>query len=236
MLALLCFQSHSLPRSIFDSAVKISKDTEIRISIHEEKLVSDFSTDSGGARTRLTWESFRRWFGVGVPPCVPGTANVDPGPECITPSTVPIGGRSLDGKEILSVPPRAVIRAYFAAWTAGIPEAILSFYADDVTLELPGLSIQGREQVRELYVRPFCAAFAGNIHEIRTVMGADRSLAVEWTLTAMHQGTFLGCSATRRLIHLPGCSFFGFIGERIAGERIYFNMPALLGQIGGAVE
>ena len=56
------------------------------------------------------------------------------------------------------------IHGYYDAWSGTDEDRIMSFYAEDVVLQIPGTLMEGKEQVRDQFVRPFITAFPGNRH------------------------------------------------------------------------
>jgi ketosteroid isomerase-like protein len=61
-----------------------------------------------------------------------------------------------------SVDVESFIYDYFEA-SGGIDEdRILSYYAENVTVQIPGTLVQGKSALREHFVRPFITAFPGN--------------------------------------------------------------------------
>ena len=55
---------------------------------------------------------------------------------------------------------QAFIHEYFGAWGTD-EERIMSYFAEHVVLQLPGTLLNGKEAVREQFVRPFITAFPG---------------------------------------------------------------------------
>lgn len=128
-----------------------------------------------------------------------------------------------------------LIQKYFDDWSGTDEKKILAWYSDDVILRLPVGVLQGKEAVRDGFVRPFIAAFPGNIHAIQRLIPADGLVAVEWRFQAEHQGEFQGIAASGRKTDVPGCSFYTFGDGIITDGNIYFNFPTLIEQIGGNV-
>jgi predicted ester cyclase len=87
--------------------------------------------------------------------------------------------------------------------------------------------------VRDNFVRPFIAAFPGNVHSIRNLAHAKNLVAVEWNFEAVHKGTFANVEATGKKVQVPGCSFYEYDLETrtIPAGRIYFDFATLLRQI-----
>ena len=59
------------------------------------------------------------------------------------------------------------IHEYFEAWGGKDEERIMSYYADNVTVQIPGTLMQGKSALREHFVRPFILGFPGNRHFVR---------------------------------------------------------------------
>ena len=88
--------------------------------------------------------------------------------------------------------------------------------------------------MRDNFVRPFIAAFPGNVHAIQNLAHAKNLVAVEWRFEAVHTGPFANVEATGKQVKVPGCSFYEYdLGARkIPAGRIYFDFATLLRQIG----
>jgi steroid delta-isomerase-like uncharacterized protein len=129
---------------------------------------------------------------------------------------------------------RAFIQEYFDAWKGTDENKILAYYSDAVVLDLPTGRLQGKTAVRDNFVRPFIAAFPGNVHAIRNLAHAKNLVAVEWSFNAVHKGAFASVEATGKEVQVPGCSFYEYdLGTRkIPAGRIYFDFATLLRQIG----
>lgn len=129
---------------------------------------------------------------------------------------------------------RAFVQEYFDAWRGTDEDRILAYYADDVTIEIPVGKLEGKAAVRDQFVRPFIAAFPGNVHVPLNLAHAPNLVAVEWRFEAVHRGTFAGIAATGRSVNVPGCSFYQHDLDRrvITGGRIYFDFATLLRQLG----
>ena len=128
---------------------------------------------------------------------------------------------------------RAFIQDYFDAWKGTDEHKILAYYSDDVVLHLPTGVLEGKTAVRDNFVRPFIAAFPGNVHSIRNLAHAKNLVAVEWNFDAVHKGAFAKVEATGKKVQVPGCSFYEYdLGTRkIPAGRIYFDFVTLLRQI-----
>ena len=129
---------------------------------------------------------------------------------------------------------RAFVQEYFDAWKGTDEGKILAYYSDDVVIDLPTGRLEGKQAVRDNFVRPFIAGFPGNVHAIRNLAHATNLVAVEWSFEAVHSGTFANIAATGKRVQVPGCSFYEYdLGTRtVPAGRIYFDLGALLRQIG----
>jgi hypothetical protein len=63
---------------------------------------------------------------------------------------------------------RAFIDEYFEAWSGPDEDRILSYYAECVSLEIPGIIMHARPAVRDQFVRPFIAGFPVTVTSRRT--------------------------------------------------------------------
>jgi len=128
---------------------------------------------------------------------------------------------------------REFIDEYYKAWGGTDEGRILSFYADDVSVELPGFQMSGKAALRDQFVRPFVAAFAGNRHIVKNMLFGKDSVAVEFSFEADHNGPFAGRAATGIPVKVPGCGVYEFdpVNRKITAARIYFEFATLLKQI-----
>src|SRR5215475_9710197 len=122
---------------------------------------------------------------------------------------------------------------YYAAWGGTDEDRIMSYYADNVTIQIPGILMQGKSAVREQFVRPFIAAFPGNRHFVKNIIFKRDAAVIEFTFRAEHKGPFAGHPATDACIELPGCGVYEYDSARrqITAARIYFDVGTLLKQI-----
>jgi len=128
---------------------------------------------------------------------------------------------------------RAFIDEYYKAWHGTDEEHILSYYAETVSVELPGMLIKGKAALRDQFVRPFVAAFAGNHHIVKNMIFGKDTVVVEFSFEADHNGPFAGHAATGIAVKVPGCGVYEFdpVNRKITVARIYFEFATLLKQI-----
>jgi len=128
---------------------------------------------------------------------------------------------------------RAFIDEYFEAWSGTDEALILSYYSDNVSLEIPGTVINGKAALRDQFVRPFIAGFPGNRHIVKKMIFGTDVVVVEWSFEAAHKGPFVGTAATGTAVKMPGCGVYEFdpVNRKITAARIYFDVTTLLKQI-----
>src|SRR5215831_19059004 len=134
--------------------------------------------------------------------------------------------RSLDGIETF-------MDEYYAAWGGTDEDRIMSYYAENVTVQIPGCLMQGQSAVREQFVRPFITAFRGNRHFVKNIVLGRGVAVIEFVFKAEHTGPFEGHAPTDASIELPGCGFYEYDSAKrqITAARIYFDVGTLLKQI-----
>jgi PAS domain S-box-containing protein len=122
------------------------------------------------------------------------------------------------------------INEYYDAWGGTDEDLIMSYYAEDVVLQIPGLLMEGKEAVRDQFARPFITAFPGNRHIVKKMIFGPGVVTVEFSFEAHHKGPFAGHAATGAGVKLPGCGVYEYdSGKRqIAAGRIYFDTGTLL--------
>ena len=128
---------------------------------------------------------------------------------------------------------RAFIDEYFEAWQGTDEDRILSYYAETVSLEIPGTLMNGKAALRDQFVRPFIAGFPGNRHVVKNMIFGKDLVVVEWSFEADHKGPFAGRAATGSAVKMPGCGVYEFdpVNRKITAARIYFDVTTLLKQI-----
>jgi steroid delta-isomerase-like uncharacterized protein len=90
----------------------------------------------------------------------------------------------------------------------------------------------GRNDVRAYYGELMRAVPDLEI-EVRHRHAGSESLVLEVTIRGTHLGSWRGLPATGRRLVFPLCAVYTFDAEdRLAGERIYYDRGAVLGQLG----
>src|SRR5215467_4125947 len=127
----------------------------------------------------------------------------------------------------------AFISDYYDAWHGTDQDRIMSYYAENVTVQIPGALMQGKSALREQFVRPFITGFPGNRHVVKNMIFGRDVVVVEWSFEAEHKGPFDGHAATDAHIQVPGCGLYEYdLAKReITAARIYFDVGTLLKQL-----
>ena len=122
------------------------------------------------------------------------------------------------------------IHEYYTAWGGTDEDLILSYYADNVVFQIPGLLIEGKEALRDQLVRPFITAFPGNHHVVKNMTFGNGVVIVEFSFQAQHKGPFAGHVATGARVTLPSCGVYEYDSAKrqITAGRTYFDMGTLL--------
>src|SRR5205807_10111277 len=88
------------------------------------------------------------------------------------------------------------LNEYFGVWQGTDEERIMSYYAENVAIQIPGTLMSGKRAVREQFVRPFITGFPGNRHVAKNMIFGRNVVVVEWNFEAEHKGPFAGRPAT----------------------------------------
>src|SRR5262245_7311943 len=129
------------------------------------------------------------------------------------------------------------IHEYYDAWSGTDLDRIMSYYADDVVLQIPGSLMERKEAVRNQFARPFTTAFPGNRHFVKNMIFGPGVVNVEFSFEAEHKGPFAGHAATGARINLPGCGVYEYDSatRQITAGRLYLDFRTLLQTITQAV-
>lgn len=109
----------------------------------------------------------------------------------------------------------------------------LTMMADDVvfTTMATGEEHRGREGVRRMLQHVYHVAFDAHA-ETRTLVVSDDHAVLEAIFVGRHIGEFAGVPATGRDVRVPLCVVYDFADGRIQRGRVYFEIPAMLQQVG----
>jgi steroid delta-isomerase-like uncharacterized protein len=89
----------------------------------------------------------------------------------------------------------------------------------------------GEEEVRRYYARTR-AAFPDQRNELVALHHCEAGVIVEFDLLGTHLGELQGIEPTGRSFRCRMIAVFEFEGERIAGERVYFDQATIMRQLG----
>jgi predicted ester cyclase len=122
------------------------------------------------------------------------------------------------------------IHEYYDAWAGTDETRIMSYYTDTVVLQIPGARLEGKEAVRDQFVRPFVTAFPGNQHVVKNIICGPGVASVEFSFEAQHKGPFKGHAASGARVKLPGCGVYEYdsVKRQITAGRIYYDIGTLL--------
>ncbi|MBO9520594.1 MAG: SDR family oxidoreductase [Nocardioidaceae bacterium] len=115
-------------------------------------------------------------------------------------------------------------RAYWQAEESRDVDRILEFFTEDAVWEGPGVTLTGREQIREYYAGS-AAAYPGLEVTVGRVRGDDDAAALEW------HAVFTGPSGER--VPLDGVNLMRREGDRIAALTAYYDSAAVGGRFRG---
>jgi PAS domain S-box-containing protein len=122
---------------------------------------------------------------------------------------------------------------YYGAWQGIDEDRIMSYYAENVTVQIPGTLMQGQSAVREQFVRPFITGFPGNRHIVKSMTFGQNVVVVEFSFNAQHKGPFAGRAATDAQVEVLGTGVYEYDAatRQITAARIYFDVGTLLKQL-----
>ena len=111
----------------------------------------------------------------------------------------------------------------------------LSMMADDVvfTTMATGEEYHGPEAVAGMLRHVYHEAFDAHL-ETRNTIVTDGKAVLEGDFIGRHIGEFAGVPATHRDVRVPLCVVYDLERDRIRRGRVYFEIPALLKQLGVA--
>ena len=109
----------------------------------------------------------------------------------------------------------------------------VSMMADDVvfTVMATGQEHQGRDGVLGMLNYFYHVAFDASA-TTRTVLFGENNAMVEGEFVGKHIGEFAGIPVTGKAVQVPLCVVYDLENDLITRGRIYFEIPALLQQLG----
>ena len=114
-------------------------------------------------------------------------------------------------------------------------EALLAGMTEDcynLVLCDPSPLYRGAEAVARRY-RGLWTALPDLQVRLRRIVAIEGDLAVtEHTLSGTHHGPLFGIAPTGRMVQVETVVIWEFVGERIRGETVYFDLATMLRQAG----
>jgi steroid delta-isomerase-like uncharacterized protein len=109
----------------------------------------------------------------------------------------------------------------------------LSVMAADVvfTNMATGEEHRGPEGVRAMLEFVYHTAFDAHA-ETRNMIFSDANAVLEADFVGRHIGEFAGVAATHKDVRVPLCVVYDLENDKIKRGRVYFEVPALLKQLG----
>ena len=113
----------------------------------------------------------------------------------------------------------------------------ISMMAGDVvfTIMATGQEHQGPEAVLGMLNYFYHVAFDATADTRLTLFGENNAM-VEGSFIGKHIGEFAGIPATGKAVNVPICVVYDLENDQITRGRIYFEMPALLQQLGVSLD
>jgi len=108
-----------------------------------------------------------------------------------------------------------------------------SMMAEDVvfTIMATGQENHGREGVLEMLNYFYHIAFDANA-KTRVMLFGEENAMIEGDFVGKHIGEFAGIPATGKDVRVPLCVVYDLENDLIKRGRVYFEMPALMQQLG----
>jgi steroid delta-isomerase-like uncharacterized protein len=112
-------------------------------------------------------------------------------------------------------------------------QAIGFFHRPRYELVATGEVYDGADRLGDL-MQENVTAFPDFRFDVGALHHADEAIVVEGTFRGTHLGTWRGLPATGRRIAFPMVIVFPFDGDRMLGERLFFDLSTALRQLGVA--
>lgn len=123
---------------------------------------------------------------------------------------------------------RTVMTRYFESEHSGVEDL-----ADDVvfTVMATGEEHHGKDAVHGMLDYFYRGAFTATAEPTLTVFDEEHATWEGW-FVGRHTGDFMGIPATGRDVRVPLCVVYDVRDGKIAAGRVYFEVPALMAQLG----
>ena len=97
---------------------------------------------------------------------------------------------------------------------------------------IPTGEIHDGAEAVDRYFKETRAAFPDQRNELIAMHHADDAVLVEFWLRGTHEGELRGIPPTHKPFECRCLAIFGFEGEGLVCERVYFDTATILGQLG----
>jgi len=132
----------------------------------------------------------------------------------------------------LRVRREAVVRAHAEAENRrDVAATLATFHTPRYEVVPLGEPVDGAKNVHDLLSGLF-EGFPDFHAEIERLHHSDSVVAAEVRMRGTHRGPWAGVPPTGRRIDVPTLCLFKFDGEKLQGEKVYFDMATLLRQLG----
>jgi steroid delta-isomerase-like uncharacterized protein len=163
------------------------------------------------------------------PPAVAPPADTTPPPAPVADTPPPAPAPSASDKTL------AALKAMGDAINSHDASKVAALYTPDATIKAAGTPPSGRDAVTAEWTRIF-SEFPDAKTAARRVFVKDNTGVLEWTMTGTNTGPGpMGAKSTGKAIGFYGLSVFTFNDDGLVKEeRVYFDMPTMMGQLGMA--
>ena len=128
---------------------------------------------------------------------------------------------------------RRAMEAWATLWTAHDLDRLLPLFTEDLVYEdvTMGAVNHGAAELRA-FGEGFLSGFPDLAVELTSAVSDGTRGGAEWVLRGTHKGDLPGMPATGRRVEVRGASAFEFRGDKIRRCSDYWDMAALLKQLG----
>jgi steroid delta-isomerase-like uncharacterized protein len=116
-------------------------------------------------------------------------------------------------------------------WNGRNPDALDTLTSPDFTYHLSGQPARDAAEMRE-FLRAMRVAFPDWRIAVRDIVADDGRVAVRWSGSATHEGSFRGIEPTGRRIEVSGINFYAIEDGRISAEWEQMDSLGMLQQLG----
>lgn len=127
---------------------------------------------------------------------------------------------------------KAIIRRWVEGYNNHDPSIVDELISDDYVLHAPGgQDIKGPESFKQMFIANL-PIFPDIHYTIDDMVAEGDKVAVRYTMTATHQGEYMGITATGKRITLTQAFFYRLAGGKIVEALPYSDQLVLFQQLG----